>query len=49
MTSVADGHQYDNTQHHYLHDALIVNVVSSRSRFGLVGVPFERVSLEIDA
>ena len=48
MTSVANGHQYDNTQHHYMHDALIVNVVSSRSRFGLVGVPFEHVSLEVD-
>lgn len=47
MASVADGHQYDNTQHHYMHDALIVNVSSSKTRFGLVGVPFHRVSLEV--
>jgi lipopolysaccharide transport system ATP-binding protein len=48
MASVAEGHQYDNTQHHYMHDALIVNVASSKVRFGLVGVSFERVALEID-
>lgn len=47
MASVADGHQYENTQHHYLHDALIINVSSSKVRFGLVGVPFDRVSLQV--
>jgi lipopolysaccharide transport system ATP-binding protein len=47
MASVADGDQYDNVQHHYLHDALIVNVSSSKIRFGLVGIPFERVALEV--
>lgn len=47
MASVADGDQYSNVQHHYLHDALIVNVSSSKIRFGLVGVPFERVTLEL--
>jgi len=45
MASVAEGHQYENTQHHYMHDAVIVNVTSSRVRFGLAGVPIERVSL----
>ena len=47
MASVAEGHQYDNTQHHYMHDACIINVASSKVRFGLVGVPFERVSLHV--
>ena len=47
MASVADGDQYNNVQHHYLHDAFIVNVSSSRIRFGLVGIPFERVALEV--
>lgn len=46
MASVADGDLYDNVQHHWLHDALIINVSSSRIRWGLVGVPFERVCLE---
>jgi len=47
MASVADGDQYNNVQHHYLHDAFIVNVSSSKIRFGLVGIPFERVVLEV--
>jgi lipopolysaccharide transport system ATP-binding protein len=47
MASVADGNQFDNVQHHYMHDAFIVNVSSSKIRFGLVGIPFEQVSLEI--
>lgn len=47
MASVADGDPYDNVQHHWLHDALIINVSSSRIRYGLVGIPFERVELEV--
>ncbi|MET4608339.1 lipopolysaccharide transport system ATP-binding protein [Bradyrhizobium sp. JR4.1] len=47
MASVADGDRYDNIQHHWMHDALIVNVTSSKIRYGLVGVPFERVELKI--
>lgn len=45
--SVAEGDLYNNTQHHYLHDAYIINVSSSKVRWGLVGLPFERVSLEV--
>jgi lipopolysaccharide transport system ATP-binding protein len=48
MASVADGNLYNNIQHHYLHDAVIVNVSSSRVRWGLVGVPFDHVSMEMD-
>lgn len=47
MTSVADGDLYENVQHHWMHDALIVNVSSSKIRYGLVGIPFERVELEV--
>ena len=47
MTSMANGTQYDNVQHHYMHDAFVVNISSSKIRFGLVGVPFERVVLEV--
>lgn len=47
MASVADGDLYENVQHHWLHDALIINVSSSRIRWGLVGIPFERVELEV--
>jgi len=47
MASVADGDLYNNTQHHYLHDAYVINVSSSKVRWGLVGLPFERISLEL--
>jgi len=47
MTSVADGNLYDNVQHHWMHDALIINVSSSKMRYGLVGIEFVRVELEI--
>jgi lipopolysaccharide transport system ATP-binding protein len=47
MASVADGDLHNNVQHHWLHDALIINVSSSKIRFGLVGIAFERVVLEV--
>lgn len=47
MASVADGDLYDNVQHHWMHDALILNISSSKIRFGLVGIQFERVELEV--
>ncbi|HKK22480.1 MAG TPA: Wzt carbohydrate-binding domain-containing protein, partial [Pseudohaliea sp.] len=47
MASVADGELYDNVQHHYLHDACLLRVSSSRVRWGLVGVTFEQVAMSI--
>lgn len=47
MASVADGDLYENVQHHWLHDALIISVSSSKVRYGLVGIAFERVALEV--
>lgn len=46
MASLADGDLYNNVQHHWLHDALIINVSSSKVRWGLVGVPFTEVTLK---
>lgn len=48
MASVANGVLRNNVQHHWLHDALIINISSSKVRWGLVGVPFEKVSLRVD-
>jgi lipopolysaccharide transport system ATP-binding protein len=45
--SVADGDQNNNVQHHWMHDALIINVSSSKIRHGLIGIPFERVELGV--
>ena len=47
MASVADGDMHQNVQHHWMHDALIIDVVSSKVRYGLVGIPFSRVELEV--
>jgi lipopolysaccharide transport system ATP-binding protein len=47
MTSVADGDLHSNVQHHWLHDAMIINVSSSKIRWGLVGISFERVELKV--
>lgn len=43
MASLADGDLHRHIQHHWLHDALILTVSSSTVRWGLVGVPFEKV------
>ncbi|WP_417381384.1 ABC transporter ATP-binding protein [Gimesia sp.] len=48
MASIADGNLYENIQHHYLHDALLINVSSSTIRWGLVGIAFENISLRKD-
>ena len=47
FASVAEGDLHNNVQHHLLHDAAIVKVASSKVRWGLVGVPFEHVSLAL--
>jgi lipopolysaccharide transport system ATP-binding protein len=47
--SIADGTLHDHVQHHYLHDALVLTVASAKVRWGLVGVQFDSISLEVDA
>lgn len=46
FASLANGTLYDNIQHHLMHDALIVNVQSSKIRWGLVGILFSEIKLE---
>lgn len=48
MVSLADGDLGQHVQHHWLHNALILNVSSSIVRWGLVGIRFENVTLQID-
>ncbi|CAN5349318.1 ABC transporter ATP-binding protein [soil metagenome] len=48
MASLADGDLYDNVQHHYMHDALVLHVASSKIRWGLVGIPFQKIEFEVD-
>lgn len=48
--SIADGEPFDHVQHHWLHEAVILNVSSTKLRYGLVGIPFEEVTLaRVDA
>jgi len=43
--SIAEGDPFEHTQHHWLHDALILKVTSDKLRYGLVGISFNEVSL----
>jgi lipopolysaccharide transport system ATP-binding protein len=45
MTSLANGTLTEHIQHHWLHDSLFLNVVSSKVRWGLVGIEFKEVEL----
>jgi lipopolysaccharide transport system ATP-binding protein len=47
MISLADGDINNHVQHHWLHDAVIINVSSSDVRWGLVGIKFNDVKLGI--
>ena len=43
--ALAEGDYHDHVHHHFLHDALVINVSSSKARYGLVGIPFHDVEL----
>jgi len=43
--AIAEGDPENHVQHHWLHDAAILRVQSSRRRHGLVGIPIESVSM----
>ena len=45
--AIAEGSQAEHVQHHWLHDALMVRVHSTSVFFGLIGVPMEKINLEI--
>lgn len=46
MCSVANGDLINNIQHHYLHDALFIQVLNSKIRWGLVGVKFSKINMD---
>jgi len=43
--SIADGDPQFHTQHHWLHDAIILTVQSAKLRYGLMGITFDSVSM----
>ena len=48
MTSIANGDIANNTQHNYLHDAVIIQVHNSNVRWGLVGINFESAEITVN-
>jgi lipopolysaccharide transport system ATP-binding protein len=47
MASIAEGDLNSHVQHHWVEDAVMVKVSTSRVRYGLVGAFFSRVSMVI--
>ncbi len=45
--SIADGTPLSHVHHHWLHDAAILKVLSSRERHGLVSIPFKEASITV--
>lgn len=45
--ALADGDLVDHVQHHWIHDAVVLAVRSTRNRYGLVGIPFESITLDV--
>jgi lipopolysaccharide transport system ATP-binding protein len=43
--AISEGDPYTHVQHHWLHDAIILTVQSPKLRYGLVGIPFDSVSM----
>jgi lipopolysaccharide transport system ATP-binding protein len=45
--AIAEGDPFEHTQHHWLHDAVILKIATDKLRYGLVGIPFSEVSLNV--
>lgn len=46
--AVANGTQEDHIQHHWIHDALLFQSHSSAHATGLVGIPMQRIELQVE-
>lgn len=46
--AVAEGTELDHVQHHWIDDALVVQVMTSHIRHTLVGIPMHQITLEAD-
>jgi lipopolysaccharide transport system ATP-binding protein len=43
--AIAEGTPFQNVQHHWLHEAVIFSVVSPKAWLGLMGIPFNSITL----
>jgi len=46
-TAIAEGTQEEHTQHHWIHDALIIKSHSSSASTGLVGIPMKKIAMTV--
>jgi lipopolysaccharide transport system ATP-binding protein len=46
--AIAEGTQHHHVQHHWIHDALMVQSVSSSAVSGLIGIPMHLIEMEIN-
>lgn len=46
--AVAEGTQQEHVQHHWIHDALIVQSISSSVASGLIGIPMHMIEMKIN-
>jgi len=44
--SIANGDLHHNTQHHFIHNALVMTVSSNQPRWGLIGIACEQITME---
>lgn len=44
-----EGAPHDYIAHHWVHDAAIISVSSTKKRYGLMGIPFQEISLIIES
>lgn len=45
--AAAEGTQKEHTQHHWIHDAILLQSITTSNVFGLVGVPMSKVELKL--
>jgi lipopolysaccharide transport system ATP-binding protein len=45
--SIAEGTVWDHIQHNWLHEALLIKVVSGKIRYGLIGLPYDFVTMTV--
>ncbi|MBT8544364.1 ABC transporter ATP-binding protein [Polynucleobacter paneuropaeus] len=44
-----EGAPHDYIAHHWVHDAAIISISSTKKRYGLMGIPFQEISLIIES
>jgi lipopolysaccharide transport system ATP-binding protein len=46
MVSLANGDPYAHTQHHYVYDSMVMNILHDKLVFGIMNIPFENIEFK---